>query len=86
MEDKELLNRIIKVLDEVRADVVEVKVTLAVNTESLKVHIKRTELLEAKVEPIDAHVKMVHGTFKFIGALSVLAGLVATALKLSGAL
>lgn len=38
--------------------------TLAVNTESLREHIKRTSLLEAEVKPIKQHVQLVNGMAK----------------------
>ena len=53
-------------IDKIADDIGEIKVTLAVNTESLKEHIKRTNLLEKKVEPLWA-------TYKFVGFLVAIA-------------
>jgi hypothetical protein len=39
-------------IDEIQRDVSEIKTTLAVNTESLKQHMRRTDLLESKVDSI----------------------------------
>jgi hypothetical protein len=41
--------------------------TLAVNTEQLKIHIKRTNILEAEIKPISKHVVMMETVFKAIG-------------------
>lgn len=49
---------------------------LSVYNEQLKIHIKRTEMLEAVVEPIKRHVIMVNGIFKFLAYLAGLAGLI----------
>jgi hypothetical protein len=37
-------------IDKIQEDIAEIKSTLAVNTESLKVHVKRTDLLEARID------------------------------------
>lgn len=50
--------------------------TLASQHEILKEHIRRTELLEADVKPIQRHVSMVEGAIKFIGLLALLAGII----------
>ena len=39
-------------IDKIVDDIGEIKVTMAVNTESLKEHIRRTNLLEKRVEPL----------------------------------
>lgn len=44
--------------------------TLAVNTALLDEHIKRTELLETRMQKVDTHVNMVNGIVKFILALA----------------
>lgn len=63
-----LLKRIDKRLD-------NLDVTMAKNTTSLEIHVKRTDLLEAKLEPVEKHVAMMHGAFKLIGLLATLAGI-----------
>jgi archaellum component FlaC len=62
-------------VNEIRNDVIEIKVTMATNTASLQEHMRRTALLENQVEPLRAHVTMVNGVLKFIGFLAVLAGI-----------
>lgn len=66
-----MLERIEKKIDKISEDVVDIKITMARNTESLIIHEKRTSLLEGQLEPIKMHVAMVHGAFKLIGILSV---------------
>jgi archaellum component FlaC len=56
--------------------------TLAVNTEQLKVHIRRTELLEEAVEPVKKHVAMVENSFKLIGIICSLAAFLLGVAKL----
>ena len=46
---------------------------LAVYNEQLKVHIKRTDLLELDVRPIKKHVQNVNFSFKALGFLATLA-------------
>ena len=51
---------------------------LDVNTAHLAEHIRRTEMLESKMEVVDNHVKMVNGVIRFltgIGAVLALAKL-----------
>lgn len=43
--------------------------TLASQHESLKHHIKRTDLLEKAIEPVKTHVHMVQGGAKILGAI-----------------
>lgn len=45
------------------------------NTTSLEEHMRRTEVLEQKMEHVDTHVKMVNGIVKFLLALSALTAL-----------
>lgn len=47
--------------------------TLAVNTEHLADHIKRTALLEQEIRPISKHVQQMQGAGKLIALLALLA-------------
>lgn len=64
--------------------------TLVRNTVSLEEHVKRTNLLEAKIEPIEAHVIFMQNgakwTAKIVAATSGLVGLVAGVYKLISSL
>ena len=46
-------------IDKIAEDIGEIKITMAVNTESLKEHIKRTNLLEKRVEPMWTSYKVI---------------------------
>lgn len=47
--------------------------TLAAQHETLKEHIRRTELLEEAIEPIKKHISMSTGIIKFVSFLAVVA-------------
>jgi hypothetical protein len=68
MEDK---------IDKLHENITEILVVLERNTASLDYHIKRTDMLEAKVEHVDKHVKMVNGAMKLIGVLATIVGIYA---------
>lgn len=54
----------------------KIDVTLAAQHESLRDHIRRTELLEEQIKPVNEHVHELKGIikfFKFIGVLAVIA-------------
>lgn len=51
-------------------------VTLARLTTSVEDHIKRTNILEEKVEPISKHVSMVEGAAKLIALVGILATII----------
>ncbi len=62
-------------LDKVVESISEINVTLAKQSVSLEEHIKRSNMLEAKMVPVEKHVAMVNGALKFIGLLGILAGI-----------
>lgn len=62
-------------IDIIQADITEIKTTLAVNTESLKQHMLRTELLERRVESFWSRALV---------AVSILGGLITLVDKLIG--
>jgi len=47
--------------------------TLAVNTEHLAEHIRRTRLLEEELKPISKHVQQMQGAGKLIALLALIA-------------
>ncbi len=53
-----------KKLDELQEDMTEVKVHLAKYNTLLDIHIRRTEALEYRVEPIEDHIKAIHTLMK----------------------
>lgn len=56
--------------------------TLERNTASLELHIKRTDLLEQKLKPVEDHVAAINGFMKFIGFIGIVAGIVASLVKI----
>ncbi len=68
-------DRIHEKLDKVVDSISEINVTLARQAVSLEEHIKRSNMLEAKMVPVERHVAMVNGALKFVGLLGVLAGI-----------
>lgn len=74
MDDR--LKRIENKLDKVVDDIGEIKETTAKQQVSLDYHIKRTDMLEKKLEPVEEHVQLVSSVFKVIGGLAIIAGIV----------
>lgn len=74
-------NKLEDKLDKVIEQQGEMNVTLAKQSVILEEHVKRTNLLELKIAPIEKHVVMVHGVLKFIGILGILAAIVESVVK-----
>lgn len=85
-QEKEHLHVIEQKIDKIDERMDNIALTLARNTESLEIHIKRTNLLESKVEIIDKHVIMVNAIVKtgglILGAMATLAGIVISLYKI----
>ena len=79
MDDR--LERIENKLDKVVDQIGEINETTAKQQVSLEYHIKRTDLLEKKLEPVEAHVSLVSALFKIIAGIAVLAGIVQVILQ-----
>ena len=80
MDDR--LERIETKLDKVVDQIGEINETTAKQQVSLDYHIKRTDLLEKKLEPVEAHVNLISSLFKIVASIAVLAGIVATILQI----
>lgn len=65
-EDDHIL-RLESKLDSIVDKIGDIDVTLVKQSVILEEHIRRTELLEAKVEPIEKHSHMISGAIKLIG-------------------
>ena len=52
-----------------------VDITLAKQSEILDIHVKRTNLLEESIKPIERHVAMVNGAIKLLGIIGILAAI-----------
>lgn len=84
-----LLDLMLTKLDALDSRLDSVDSRLTVYNEQLKIHIYRTELLEENLDglkeefkPVQKHVLAINGVLKFLGVLSLLAGLVATILSI----
>lgn len=86
-------SRILDKLDELVAEQARMNAILAVQAEQLKMHMARTDALEALVQlhyeelhdevlPIKNHATMLRGAAKTIGVISAVAALILSALKL----
>jgi len=75
MSDDKRLERIETKVDKISDHLGSIDVTLSAQHESLKDHIRRTEVLEATILPIKKHVDMVKGAMALITLLGVLLGI-----------
>jgi tetrahydromethanopterin S-methyltransferase subunit G len=67
-------------LDKIVSDIGDIKVTNAVQTEQLKEHMKRSDMLEQRVEQVDSelrpikeHIIVLRGIMKIVGGVAVVA-------------
>jgi tetrahydromethanopterin S-methyltransferase subunit G len=68
-------------LDELKDLVHSIDKTLSRNTDALEMHMHRTDQLEKKLEPVEAHVARVNGAFILLSVVSILTGVVASLYK-----
>jgi predicted nuclease with TOPRIM domain len=81
MSDKKL-ERIEDKIDHIQEKISSIDVTLAKQHESLEIHIKRTNILEQKLEPVENHVVAVNTVLKVIGFSALALGIIEGVLKL----
>lgn len=74
-QDERRLERIENKIDKIGDHMSSIDVTLSGQHESLKEHIRRTELLERELAPIKKHVNMVDGALKMISIIAALAAI-----------
>lgn len=81
--DKKLLEEIRDNQKEMSKDLTDIKVTvakqevhLAENKEDIRQHIKRTNILEDRMEKVNHHISMVDGVFKFLGVLATIGAVI----------
>ena len=72
MADKKKFDKIEEKLDKISEHLSDIDKTLVRNTSSLDEHIRRTNLLEEKMLPVEKHVTQVNGALKLIGVISLL--------------
>ena len=82
MSDDKRLVRIEDKLDSLSVHLGAIDTTLALQHESLKQHMRRSDLLERKLEPVEKHVTFVQNIMKFGAGAGILASIVSTVLKI----
>lgn len=77
------MEEISKKLDRMDERLDNIQTLQAIHTEQLKEHMRRSDLLEKRIEqvdlelkPVEKHVVMVHGVFKFIGILGTIMAII----------
>lgn len=75
------MDRFDEKLDKIVEQIIEINMTMAKNTASLDEHIRRTNILEEKLEPVEKHVLMVNSITKFLITLTGLAAAAAAVYK-----
>ena len=69
------LDKILDKIEQIEVHVGTQAVTLGKLTVSVEDHVRRTNLLEEKVGPIEKHINMEKGAIKLIGLISTLAAI-----------
>lgn len=80
MENKRVEDKIDKIIDRIN----NIDVTLGKQSIILEEHIKRTNLLESKIIPIEKHVIILNGILKFLGVIAIFVGMIEGVLKIVG--
>lgn len=76
--------RVEEKLDKVVEKISSIDVTLAKQSVILDEHVRRSNLLEAKMVPLEKHVSMVNGALKLIGVLALFATIAEVILRAMG--
>lgn len=63
-------------IDRIVEDISDINITLTKQSVILEEHIRRTNLLELKLAPIEKHVVMINGVLKFFGGVAILIAMV----------
>jgi archaellum component FlaC len=69
------LDRIEDKLDRINDKIANIDVTLAKQSVILDEHIKRSNMLEEKMKPVEKHVAIINTIFKILGGTSLAGGL-----------
>lgn len=69
------MTRIEDKLEKIEGHIGTQAVTLERLTVSVEEHVRRTNLLESKVEPLEKHVSMMNGALRLISILGVVAAI-----------
>jgi len=80
----DILKRIEGKIDVLDTRLDSVDVTLAKQEVSLSEHIRRTEIIEGRLEPIESYMDKTKGVLVFVAFLASISGLVTLILKVLG--
>lgn len=79
-QEKEMINRIVTQVDSISNKVHSIDLMMAINTENLKEHMRRTEASEKRLELVEDHVlstlAFLKIGMKILGGLTLISGLV----------
>lgn len=77
------MDEILKKLDKMDSTLDSIQILQAVHTEQLTEHMRRSDLLERRIEqvdeelkPVEKHVTMVNGVVKFIGIVGTISAII----------
>lgn len=70
-----ILERLETKIDDQNEHLTSIDVTLGIQSVQLRDHIRRTNLLEAQLKPIQKHIDMTKGAYKLIGILTAIGAL-----------
>jgi hypothetical protein len=76
--------RVEEKIDKIVDKITDIDVTLGKQSVILEEHVRRTNLLENKLEPIEKHVHMIQGALKFLGLISIFIAIIEFVLKMVG--
>ena len=76
------MQRVIEKLDKLDERLDSVDKTLIKQESNLSEHMRRTKLLEEKMEPVESHVRSIHSVMKFLMKALVIFGILAGVAKL----
>lgn len=71
-------------IDIISEKITNIDVTLGKQSVILDEHIRRTNILEEKLAPVEKHVHMVNGALKLIGFIALFVGIIQGLLRLIG--
>lgn len=80
MSDEKLEEKIDKIADKIS----NIDITLGKQSVILEEHVRRTNLLEEQIKPIERHVNMVQGGIKLLGLIALVASVLEGARRIFG--
>lgn len=69
-------------LAQIERSIAAIDKTLAINTEHLKEHMRRTAIIEKEMQPVVKHVEQMRGAAKLLGIMALIATIATTIIML----